>query len=505
MPVLVDFTAPWCRPCRAIEPILDELAAEHEGRLRLVRLDVDANLRTPSRYGVLSLPTVIVFVAGEPRRDDLRRPAPQALRGVGRSGPRRRVSADAAWDAGPRRRRGRLPRHAARADGTSARRSPRARAHGRGAARLPRRDGPLRPPGRDLGGRRGGTERRRLHGDRVGEVARVLAAGPRRRRARAGDPRDLPLPDEGPRPGPGALAREPRRAGPAARDLRRRHPGRAARPHPADGQRDPHEPGHAPHRRPAPPRPVGRRAPQPPARRRRRGARLPGDLRLARRERPAPAPAAGARLRRRPGLRARLGDDRERGRARDPAHRPGRAGRRGRLVAPGRARGRALEPRAPRPRPRHARERARRRVAAARRARRPRPPHDLLHEEPQGGGARPPVRERPARPGDGPAARALPGRLHARAATRDRAAPRRGRAARRDVDRRARARDRHRLARLLDLGRLPGDGRVAPAAVGAGGTADARARRADRERGRARPVLRVRAAGAPRAHARRPR
>jgi thioredoxin 1 len=66
VPVLVDFTAPWCRPCRAIEPILDELAAEHEGRLRLVRLDVDANLRTPSRYGVLSLPTVIVFVAGEP-------------------------------------------------------------------------------------------------------------------------------------------------------------------------------------------------------------------------------------------------------------------------------------------------------------------------------------------------------------------------------------------------------------------------------------------------------
>ena len=66
VPVLVDFTAPWCRQCLAIEPILDELAAQHEGRLRLVRLDVDANLRTPSRYGVLSLPTVIVFVAGEP-------------------------------------------------------------------------------------------------------------------------------------------------------------------------------------------------------------------------------------------------------------------------------------------------------------------------------------------------------------------------------------------------------------------------------------------------------
>jgi len=66
VPVLVDFTAPWCRPCRAIEPILEELEREHEGRVRLVRLDIDANLGVPSRYGVLSLPTVILFVRGEP-------------------------------------------------------------------------------------------------------------------------------------------------------------------------------------------------------------------------------------------------------------------------------------------------------------------------------------------------------------------------------------------------------------------------------------------------------
>ena len=66
VPVLVDFTAPWCRPCRAIEPWLVELEREHEGRLRLARLDVDANLGVPSRYGVLSLPTVIVFADGEP-------------------------------------------------------------------------------------------------------------------------------------------------------------------------------------------------------------------------------------------------------------------------------------------------------------------------------------------------------------------------------------------------------------------------------------------------------
>ena len=66
VPVLVDFTAPWCRPCRAIEPFLVDLEREHEGRLRLVRMDIDENLGVPSRYGVLSLPTVIVFAGGEP-------------------------------------------------------------------------------------------------------------------------------------------------------------------------------------------------------------------------------------------------------------------------------------------------------------------------------------------------------------------------------------------------------------------------------------------------------
>ena len=66
VPVLVDFTAPWCRPCRAIEPWLVELEREHQARLRLIRLDIDANVGVPARYGVLSLPTVMVFVAGEP-------------------------------------------------------------------------------------------------------------------------------------------------------------------------------------------------------------------------------------------------------------------------------------------------------------------------------------------------------------------------------------------------------------------------------------------------------
>ena len=61
---IVDFWAPWCKPCEAIEPILEALAAEHG--LGLVRLNIDEHLGVPSRYGVLSLPTVILF-DGEPR------------------------------------------------------------------------------------------------------------------------------------------------------------------------------------------------------------------------------------------------------------------------------------------------------------------------------------------------------------------------------------------------------------------------------------------------------
>ncbi len=67
IPVIVEFGAPWCRPCKAIEPALTEIAAEAVGRVRLVKLDIDVNLRTPSRYGVLSIPTVILFAAGEAR------------------------------------------------------------------------------------------------------------------------------------------------------------------------------------------------------------------------------------------------------------------------------------------------------------------------------------------------------------------------------------------------------------------------------------------------------
>ena len=67
VPVVVDFWAPWCRPCDAIEPHLRALASEWAGRARFVRMNVDENLATPSRYAVLSLPTVVLFADGEPK------------------------------------------------------------------------------------------------------------------------------------------------------------------------------------------------------------------------------------------------------------------------------------------------------------------------------------------------------------------------------------------------------------------------------------------------------
>jgi len=66
VPVVVDFWAEWCGPCKMIAPIVEQIAAEHSGKLTVGKLDVDSNANTAMKYGVMSIPTLILFKDGQP-------------------------------------------------------------------------------------------------------------------------------------------------------------------------------------------------------------------------------------------------------------------------------------------------------------------------------------------------------------------------------------------------------------------------------------------------------